>query len=43
MFTLQNLNVVRIVEDKQTKDKLISEGYIELKEIKINKKLKGKD
>jgi GMP synthase PP-ATPase subunit len=50
MFTLQRLNVIRIVEDEYSKAKLITEGFIEIiekesKKIKevISKKSKGKD
>ncbi len=31
-FTLQKLNVIRIVEDEYQKAKLIAEGFIEVKE-----------
>lgn len=51
MFTLQKLNVVRIVETEREKAKLIAEGFKEVveqevekvKEVIINKKLKGKE
>lgn len=38
MFTLQRLNVVKIVETKEKKDKLISEGFTEIVETKKIKK-----
>lgn len=49
MFTLQKLNVVRIVEDEYSKAKLIAEGFIEIvlkeaEEVKETvKKSKGKE
>lgn len=42
MFTLQKLNVVRIVATEGEKTRLLAEGFIEKVEEKVKKVKKGK-